>query len=186
MPKTGPSHFRKKAVMFLWLTCGLFLLALAAAAAAFCAHLRALGAKRTFAAATFETDRYQPLMRLLRNLDADLPDDSRSRTQLKTQRRERVRAWLRALTNDYGKLLGQLRLIIVQSNTDRPDLFKILARNRLLFAWMMCRIELQLCLDHWGAGDMELVTRDVTALVDGFKALQLRTAFLTESAVWGK
>lgn len=172
--------------MLFWVACGLFVLACAAVAAEFCTHLRALGAKRIFTEASLEMDRYQPLMRLLHNLDADLPDDPRIRTQVKAQRRDRVRAWLRALTNDYGRMLGQLRLIIVESNTDRPDLIKILARNRVMFAWMMCRIELQLCLDYWGAGDAEVVTREVAALVDGFRALQLRAAFLTESAVWGR
>jgi hypothetical protein len=162
------------------------LLAFAAAAAEFCTHLRALGAKRTFTEASPEMDRYQPLMRLLHNLGSDLPDDSPRRAQVEAERRERVRAWLGALTNDYGRLLHQLRFVLVQSNTDRPDLIKILARNRLRFAWMMCRIELQLCLNYWGAGDLEIVTKDVSTLVDGFRALQLRAAFLTESAAWGQ
>jgi hypothetical protein len=172
--------------MLLWVACGFFVLAFAAAAAEFCTHLRALGAKRTFLEDTPETNRYQPLLRLLDNLDADLPEDPRIRAEVKAQRRDRVRAWLRALANDYGRMLAQLRLIVVQSSTDRPDLIKILARNRVMFAWMMCRIELQLCLNYWGAGDARLAARDVAALVDGFRALQLRAAFLTESAVWGR
>jgi hypothetical protein len=171
--------------MLLWSACGLLLLALAAAAAEFCTHLRALGAKRTFAEAAPETGRYQALIRLLHDLDAGPPDDPRLRAEVKAQRRQRVRAWLRGLTNDYGNLLAQLRIIVVQSNTDRPDLIRILARNRLMFAWMMCRIELQLCLDYWGVADVQILTRDVTALVDGCRALQLRAAFLTQSATCG-
>ncbi|HVW10550.1 MAG TPA: hypothetical protein VHC90_18305 [Bryobacteraceae bacterium] len=171
--------------MFFWLACGLFALALAAAAAGFRAHLRALDARCQFSAAAIETERYQVFIRLLRNLDNDLPDDERKRAGVKAERRERVRAYLRALTKDYGRVLQQLRVIAVDSNTDRPDLISILERNRLTFAWMMCRIDLHLCLDRWGLGNMDLVTRDVIELVDGFQAIQLRTKFFTESAVWG-
>lgn len=168
-----------------WAACGFFALAIAAAAAGFCSHLRALGAHRQPGHATADIGRYRTLIQLLRKLNADLPDDPRRRTIARAERHGDIRAYLRALTIDYGRLLHELRLIVAQSQTDRPELIQTLERNRFTFAWVMCRIDLRLCLSHWGIGDVELLTKEVMTLVNGFGALRLRIRFEMESAAHG-
>jgi hypothetical protein len=170
--------------MLLWAACGFFVLAFAAAAAGFCSHLRSLGAHRQPGFAPIDTGRYQPLIQLLRKLDADLPDDPRGRTIARAERHGYIRAYLRALANDYGQVLRELRLIVVQSQTDCPELIQILEKNRFTFAWLMCRIDLRLCLSQWEIGDVELLTNEVMTLVHGLQALQVRSTFLIDAAAW--
>ncbi|HVY91398.1 MAG TPA: hypothetical protein VHA14_01570 [Bryobacteraceae bacterium] len=171
--------------MLLWVACGFFVLAIAAAAAGFCSHLPALGVHRQPGYSPVDPKRYQALIQLLRKLDTDLPDDPQRRKIAREERHERIRAYLRALTIDYGRLLHELRLIVVRSQTDRPELIHTLEKNRITFACAMCRIDLRLSLNRWRIGDAELLTKEVMTLVNGLRALQLRTRFVMESTAWG-
>ena len=67
--------------------------------------------------------RYRPMLRLLS--DEDLGTGGFSRPvlrKIRAQRRLLFRAYLRCLTKDYGRLLMGIRMVMVNSGVDRPDL----------------------------------------------------------------
>jgi hypothetical protein len=139
------------------------------AAFQFWAHLRTLDAHKQSAAPLANVDRHHPMLRLLSDEDAELISDPALRRQLRTQRRDLFREYLRSLTRDYGKLLAEVRLVMTQSGIDRPDLAKALVRNRALFVVALRRIDIRLGLYALGIGKTEGVKRDVMGLLDAFK-----------------
>jgi hypothetical protein len=115
-----------------------------------------------------EADRYRPMLRLLSDADLNFPGmDSALRNKIRGQRRELFRGYLRCLTRDYGVLLSGIREIMVESNVDRPDLAKALAKNRAMFALALWRIEANLQLHAFGIGKV-----DVSGLVDALGSLR--------------
>ena len=84
------------------------------------------------------------------------------------------RAYLRCLAKDYGRLLSGVRLVMVESGVDRPDLAKTLLRSRTLFAMTLCRIEVNLWLHALGIGKV-----DVSGLVDALDAMRTAMTVMT-------
>jgi hypothetical protein len=115
-----------------------------------------------------DADRYRPMLRLLSDGDLNFPGmDTALRNKIRAQRRELFRGYLRCLTRDYGVLLAGIRAVMVESNVDRPDLAKALAKNRFMFALALCRIEFNLRLHALGLGKV-----DVSGLVEALGALR--------------
>jgi hypothetical protein len=112
--------------------------------------------------------RYRPLLRLLGEEDfgfvAGNPTLLRA---LRTERRKLFRSYLSCLTKEYGRLLAGVRLVMVQSRVDRPDLARSLAKNRILFAFAICRIEYRLAMQTFGLGKV-----DISGLVEAFDRLR--------------
>jgi hypothetical protein len=115
-----------------------------------------------------DADRYRPMLRLLSDSDLNFAGVNVAlRNRIRSQRREMFRGYLRCLARDYGILLSGIRTIMVESNVDRPDLAKALAKNRTMFALALCRIEVNLQLHALGMGNV-----DVSGLVDALGALR--------------
>lgn len=115
-----------------------------------------------------DADRYRPMLRLLSDSDLNFPGISSTlRNRIRGQRRDLFRGYLRCLTRDYGTLLAGIREIMAESNVDRPDLAKALAKNRMMFAMALWRIEANLQLHALGIGKV-----DVAGLVDALGALR--------------
>ena len=134
----------------------------------FSANVRVLNANIQSRQDLPETERYRPMLRLLS--DADLDFASRSpvlRRRIRARRRELFRGYLRCLTKDYARLLSGLRQVMVESGVDRPDLAKALAKNRMLFAIALCRIEVRLQLHRVGVASV-----DVSGLVEALDSLR--------------
>ena len=130
-------------------------------------RLSTIAAARTVTAVP-PRNRYEPMIRLLSSEDAALVAANPALARrLKKQRIEIFRGYLKNLSSDYGCLLAALRLSIVNSAMDRPDLSAALAKNQTLFAMAICRIEYRLLLTRLGVG-----TVDVTGLVEAISALQ--------------
>ena len=145
----------------------------------FLARLRALEASQQTQVRMGAVDRYRPMLRLLSDEDLDFVKASGPlRAKLRAKRRELFRGYLRCLTKDYGRLLAGVSVFLVQSHVDRPDLSRALARNKMLFAVALCRIELRLWLHAFGIGKVE-----VAGLVDALEMLrgQMRTLSLVPS-----
>jgi hypothetical protein len=119
-------------------------------------------------------NRYRPMIRLLADEDtAFLSGDKALARSLRAQRREIFRGYLNCLTKDYARLLNGVRLAMVRSGVDRPDLARALAKNRVLFTLALCRIEYRLLLHQAGMGKV-----DVSGLVDAIDALRAQAGFL--------
>ena len=137
-------------------------------------RLRALRSAARPSAPMNLADRYRPMLRLLSERDANLLIGNPAlRRTVRSQRCKLFRRYLTCLTRDYGYLLQGIRVAMVQSGVDRPDLARALAKNRIHFAWAICRIEYRLALYTVGVGRV-----DVSGLVLAFDTLREQmTAF---------
>ena len=122
-----------------------------------------------------DVERYRPMLRLLSDADLGFASSSpKLRGKIRARRRETFRGYLRCLTKDYARLLAGVRHVMVESGVDRPDLAKALAKNRMMFAYSLCQIELYLQLHTLGIG-----TVDVSSLVEALDALRGAVAVMT-------
>lgn len=157
----------------------LLLTALGTVALSVFLKVRALQAVQNATCVNLAADRYRPMLRLLSDDDFDfVAGDPKLRRQMRSRRRELFRAYLRCLTRDYGRLLAGLRHAIVMSGTDRPELSRAIAKNRLLFAWTVCKIEYRLALHASGAG-----TVDISNLVEAMEVLRNQVNVLSSATV---
>jgi len=117
---------------------------------------------------------YKPMLRLFSSEDLELVSSNKVLAkQLKQQRTQIFRGYLRSLTRDYGRLLAGIRVAMLQSGVDRPDLASALVKNQLLFALAVCRIEYRLWLQNAGLG-----TVDVSALVNAIDTLRSQVSVM--------
>ena len=113
-------------------------------------------------------DRYRPMLRLLSDEDlAFVSADSKLQRNLRARRRDLFRGYLRCLTRDYACLLAGVRQAMVLSGEDRPDLARALAKNRILFAIAICKVEFRLALHATGVGRV-----DISGLVGALETLR--------------
>jgi hypothetical protein len=123
-------------------------------------------------------DRYRPMLRLLSNEDlAFVSTDARLQRKLRARRRDLFRGYLRCLTRDYAHLLAGVREVMVHSGVDRPDLARALAKNRVVFAMAVCKVEFRLALHATGAGNV-----DISGLVGALEALRGQVTVLSASS----
>jgi hypothetical protein len=127
-------------------------------------------------------ERYRPMMRLLEGTDLDFlrtqPGfDPKMVSKLRMQRCQIFRGYLRCLSSDFGRVCSAIRLLMLQSRRDRPELAGALLRHRLQFASGILGIRLRLCLYRWGFCGV-----DVTSLVRTFDVLRLELRTLVPSA----
>jgi len=161
--------------MFVLFSAFLFLIAFGT----ICLHLfltmRSLRSAETSGASLVAADRYRPMLRLLSENDLALIEaDPKLKKAMKAKRCALFRGYLRCLTRDYAVLLAGVRDAMVQSGVDRPDLARALARNRILFALAICKVEFRLALHATGAG-----TVDISGLVDALEALRGQVRVMT-------
>src|ERR1019366_9490837 len=129
----------------------LLLIAFGALGLQFFLKLRMLQSARNTKSGVPAADRYRPMLRLLSDEDIlFVSGNSKLRNSLRARRRELFRGYLRCLPRDYAQLLAGLRLAIVQSGCDRPDMVRALTKNRVLFALAICKIELRLAVHASG------------------------------------
>jgi hypothetical protein len=157
------------------------LLAICGIAGAFqlAAWVRRVNANQAGSAEGVNPDRYIPMLRLLAGYE-----DEPLAGPPGAPNRARLRAWLRALASDYGLLAGELRLAMVHSNEDRPDLAKALVLNRIAFAIALCRLDLRLRLLSMGLGGVQEFRTETEGLTRTIRQLRGQL-YRVESAVWG-
>jgi hypothetical protein len=170
--------------MFLIFVSALLLIALAAVGFTFLWKMRSLratevnkaaGRAASLTADRYQPDRYQPMLRLLAQDDlAFIPPDSGLQKAIRTKRRELFRGYLRCLTRDYAHLLSGVRAVMLQSGVDRPDLARALAKNRMLFAVAICKVEFRLALHTAGIGSV-----DISGLVEALETLRSQVTVLS-------
>ena len=91
------------------------------------------------------------MLRLLSEDDfAPVRRNKKLLARLRTERTAIFRGYVRCLALDHARLLAGLRLAAVDSTFDRPDLAPAVLRNRMLFASLLCRLDLLLLLHCLG------------------------------------
>jgi hypothetical protein len=105
-------------------------------------------------------DRYRPMLRLLDERDFLM---LRSQPGFTPDMTERVRLqrckifsqYLSSLNSDFQKVVASLKMLMVQSSQDRPDLARVLLRMQFTFALRMLIIRLRLVLYRWGLAKVD-------------------------------
>ena len=161
--------------MLLPFTATLVLISMGMFALAFFSRLRRLRVVAQSNTASVVANRYRPMVRLLAEEDTTFVASNKAMARkLRAERRRIFRGYLDCLTKDYARLLNGIRLAMVRSGVDRPDLAQALAKNKILFTFALCRIEFRLLLHQAGVGKV-----DVSGLVEAMDALRTQVSFLT-------
>ncbi|MFY9726315.1 MAG: hypothetical protein WB579_23530 [Bryobacteraceae bacterium] len=128
-------------------------------------------------------DRYRPMLRLLNQEDLRLLRTQPGCTPqmvaaFRIQRRQIFQMYLRQLESDFKLLCMALKVVMVHSKYDRPDLALVLLRNQVTFVYGLMMVRFQSACYRYGVGAV-----DVTCLlkrIDGMR-LELRTLVPAES-----
>ncbi|HTS62426.1 MAG TPA: hypothetical protein VMH28_10390 [Candidatus Acidoferrales bacterium] len=151
--------------------------------------VRNLGSNRECLPVTAEwidelsVERYRPMMRLLDSSDLEFlryqPGYSRRmESNLRAQRCQIFSGYLRCLNLDFRRICMALKLLMVQSRQDRPDLASSLLQHQIMFATGMLGLRLRLFLYRWGG-----CTVDARSLVQVFDVMRLELRGLVPSAI---
>jgi hypothetical protein len=128
-------------------------------------------------------ERYRPMLRLLDSSDIEFlraqPGYSpKMESDLRAQRCHIFGGYLRCLNMDFRRVCMALKLLMAQSQQDRPDLAAVLAHHQIMFASGMLAIRARLFLYRWG-----ICTVDVTDLVQIFDVMRLELRNLMPASV---
>jgi hypothetical protein len=123
------------------------------------------------------TDRYRPMMRMLDSRDIEFLRSQpgytpKMESKLREQRCQIFRGYLRCLDQDFKRVCSGLKLVLVQSAQDRPDLSAALVHHQIMFASVLLSVHVRLVLYRWG-----ICAVDVSFLVQIFDVMrtELRT-----------
>jgi hypothetical protein len=121
----------------------------------------------------FSDQRYRPMLRLLSQEEFHFlitqPGCSpQMAKRFRIQRRQIFRAYLRQLDSDFKRLCMALKVVMVQSKHDRPDLALLLLRNQMTFAYGMMMVQFRFLCYRYGIG-----TVDITNLLKLSASLRL-------------
>jgi hypothetical protein len=131
-------------------------------------------------------ERYRPMMRLLDEADFQFlaAQPGVSRKEIRRLRRERIqifRDYLCDLNTDFACVCLAIKLILLQSRVDRPDLASALLRSQIAFAARMLAVHAGLL--GYTIGLPRVQTEALLSVFDGMQ-LELRS-LAADSAVWG-
>jgi len=128
-------------------------------------------------------ERYKPMMRLLDCADLEFLRAQPGFTpeaaaKLRIQRCQIFRGYLRSLSTDFGRVNGAIKLLMLQSRRDRPDLAASLVRQQFLFAAGVMVVQVRLVLYRFGVCGV-----DVSELVRIFDSVRLELRSIVPSAL---
>ena len=127
-------------------------------------------------------ERYRPMMHLLDAGDVELLRSQPGFTpgmgaKLRFERCQVFRGYLRCLRADFQRVCTALKLLMLHSREDRPDLASVLIHQQVMFECGMLLVGFRLFLYRWG-----LCGVDVTDLVKIFDVMRLELRRLVPSA----
>jgi hypothetical protein len=128
-------------------------------------------------------ERYRPMMRLLDGGDLEFLRSQpgftpRMATKLRVQRCQIFRGYLRCLNGDFQRVCAAMKVLMLQSRHDRPDLAGVLVQHQAMFAWGMAMVYSRLFLYRWGVCGV-----DVTSLVRIFDLMRLELRSLVPATL---
>src|SRR5260370_9739150 len=127
-------------------------------------------------------DRYDPMLRLLdeadiRFLRTQNHFPSGMEKKLRPQRVEAFRSYLHMLESDFKRVCLALKVMMVQSDCDRPDLASALIHRQLTFACVLLHVQFRLVLFRWGISGV-----DASELIRLFDGMRLELKMLVPNA----
>jgi hypothetical protein len=122
-------------------------------------------------------DRYRPMLRLLDEEDFRLlraqPGFTRKmEVQMRHQRCQIFRGYLKSLSGDFGRVCLALKLLMLNAGNDRPDLARVLLRSQLEFVCGVIVLQVKLAFFSCGIGTIDVAS--VLGVFDGLR-LELRS-----------
>lgn len=128
-------------------------------------------------------ERYRPMMRLLDSGDLEFLRSQpgftpRMASKLRIQRCQIFRGYLRCLSGDFQRVCAAIKLLMLQSGHDRPDLAGVLVQHQMTFACGMAAVYCRLFLYRWGVCGV-----DVTSLVKNFDLMRLELRSLVPASL---
>src|ERR1035441_10756492 len=88
------------------------------------------------------------------------------------------RGYLRCLDMDFQRVCMALKLVLLHSEQDRPDLSALLVHHRIMFATGLLGARFRLFLYRWG-----ICTVDVTSLLRIFDVMRIELRTLVPAAM---
>lgn len=130
-------------------------------------------------------ERYRPMLRLLEQGDlaflrSQPGFEPAMARRLRRQRSYIFKNYLRNLAADFQRTCTALKLVMLHSRNDRPDLAGVLMRAQTAFAWGLIEVQFRLALYRLG-----LASVDVTGLVKLFNGMQLELRSFIPAAMPG-
>jgi hypothetical protein len=127
-------------------------------------------------------DRYRPMARLLDSGDIEFLRSQpgftpQMESRLRTQRCQIFRGYLRCLNLDFQRVTTALKLVMVQSQLDRPDLAAALLHHQVQFALGLQLVRIRLWLFQWGIG-----TVHVGSLLRTFDVMRIELGAMVPAA----
>lgn len=128
-------------------------------------------------------DRYRPMMRLLDCRDIEFLRSQagfnpKMEARLRAQRCQIFRGYLRCLDMDLQRVCMALKLILLHSEQDRPDLSAVLVHHQIMFATGLLTVHFRLFLYRWG-----ICSVDATRLVQIFDIMRIELRTLVPAAM---
>jgi hypothetical protein len=106
-------------------------------------------------------NRYQPMIRLLGEDDVRFLRTHRGfnpamAAEFRRQRCHVFQSYLECLHSDFQRVCMALKIIMVQSRHDRPDLAQLLIRSQRAFVFGLLLVHARVLLYRWGLGSVEV------------------------------
>jgi hypothetical protein len=106
-------------------------------------------------------ERYRPMLRLLDGRDLEFLRAQPGFTpnvekQLRRQRRQIFQGYLRSLSLDFRRICAAIKLMMLCSKNDRPDLAGALLHHQLVFGFAFVQVQWSLLLYAWGLGEVNV------------------------------
>jgi hypothetical protein len=122
---------------------------------------------------SFNAERYRPMARLLIEDDfhflASRSVNPKVLRKMRAQRRRMFRGYLSSMRRDFARICQGIKLLMVNSRQDRPDLATVLLKQQVLFGWRMTVVEVRLVLHAAG-----LASVDAAELLSPLNALRMQ------------
>jgi hypothetical protein len=117
--------------------------------------------------------RYQAMERMVDGEQKTFFPDHKLEAQLRKKRVKVLRGYMHQISQDFHQVSKAVQLMLLQSQVDRPDLARILMKQRLVFAYAMMSMEFKLTLYGFGLNgiDERLLTGSMYALRSQLQSL---------------
>jgi len=119
--------------------------------------------------AVLSPSRYRAIERLLEEADQEVvasKGDAKKETMLRRVRIKIFRGYMQQLSEDFNRICKSVKLELVNSQVDRPELTGFVMKQQLLFSFRMMAVESKLLVYEfgWSGADTTPLTRSLETM----------------------